>query len=280
MTTLSQGLRDFGYVDGENILLIYRSAEKGLDTLPALASELIRRPIDVLYAVGPAAVWAATKATKTVPIVAVDLESDPVANGWIRSLPSPGGNLTGFFLDFPDLAAKWLQLLREADAELKEIGVLWDSTTGRAQLDAVTRAAQGSGIGLQLIPIKSVSDLDQAISAAASNRAKALLLLSSPIFDSRSSQIAALVLKSQLPAISPFRRFAEQGGLMAYGPDLQEFFRAAPAIIAKIIEGRMPSELPVQQPTKFYLVINLKTAKLLGLQLRQALLIRANEVIQ
>jgi ABC-type uncharacterized transport system substrate-binding protein len=280
MALLVQGLRDLGYRDGDNIVLIYRSAEKGLDTLPTVASELITRPVDVLYAVGPAAVWAATKATKTIPIVAVDLESDPVANGWIHSFPRPEGNLTGFFLDLPELAAKWLQLLREADADVKEIGILWDSATGRAQLDAVTRAAQGSGIRLRLLSIRSANDLDRAISAAAPNDVKALVILSSPIFDSRSLQIAALTLKNRLPAISPFRQFAEQGGLMAYGPDLQDFFRRAPATIAKIIEGRTPGEVPVEQPTTFQLLVNLKTAKLLGLQIPQTLLVRANDVIR
>lgn len=280
MTVLSQGLRDLGYVDGQNVLLIYRSAEKGLETLPNAASELVRRPVDVLYAVGPAAVWAATRATKNVPIVAVDLESDPVANGWVRSLSRPEGNLTGFFLALPELAAKWLQLLREAVAEVNVIGILWDSATGRAQLDAVRLAAQGLAIQTQVISIQSAKDLDQAISAAGPNGAKALLILSSPIVDSRSAQIAALTLKSRLPAISPFPQFAEKGGLMAYGPDLQEFFRRAPATIVKIIEGRMPSELPVEQPTTFQLVVNLKTAKLLGLPIPPTLLLRANDVIR
>jgi putative ABC transport system substrate-binding protein len=248
--------------------------------LPALAEELVQRPVDVLYAVGPAAVRAAARATSTVPVVAMDLESDPVASGWVRSLARPAGNVTGLFLDFPDLAGKWLQLLREADPGARVVGILWDSAAGSSQLDAVRVAAPKFDTSLQLLPIRTAQDFDNAIRIGIKGGVKAVVVLSSPTFDINSKQIAALTLGTRLPAISAFREFADAGGLIAYGPNLNEFFRRSALYVAKIIQGAKPGDLPVEQPTKFQLVINLKTAKALGLTIPQSLLARADEVIQ
>src|ERR1700676_4184513 len=163
MTALRQGLQDLGYVDGQSVTLVYRSGERGIETLPALAEELVQRHVDVLYAVGPAAVRAATQATATIPIIAIDLESDPVGKGWVRSFAQPGGNVTGLFLDLPGLAGKWLQLLRDADPQAELVGIMWDSATGSSQLDAVRVAAQNLGTRLQLLAIQTPKDFDEAI---------------------------------------------------------------------------------------------------------------------
>jgi putative ABC transport system substrate-binding protein len=280
MTTLRDGLREHGYVDGQNMTLMYRSAQQGANTLTALATELVQRNVSVLYAVGPAAVRAATQATSTVPIVAMDLESDPVASGWARSLARPGGNVTGLFLNFPELAGKWLQLLRDADPEVRAVGILWDSATGSTQLDAVKAAAQSFRIDLNVLPVRTADDFDDTLRTGLKGGVKAVVVLSSPVFDVNSSRVAALTIRSRLPAISAFREFADAGGLMAYGPDLKEFFRRSALYVAKIIEGAKPGDLPIEQPTKFQLVINLKTAKALGLTIPPSLLLRADEVIR
>jgi len=280
MTTLRDGLRELGYVDGQNMTLMYRSAQLGLNTLPRLATELVQRNVNVLYAVGPAAVRAAINVTSTVPIVAMDLESDPVANGWARSLARPGGNVTGLFLNFPELAGKWLQLLRDADPEFRAVGILWDSTTGSTQLDAVKVAAHGYGMDLSLLGVRTADDFDDALGTGLKDGVKAIVVLSSPVFDVNSSRVAALTIRSRLPAISAFREFADAGGLMAYGPDLEQFFRRSALYVAKIIEGAKPGDLPIEQPAKFQLVINLKTAKALGMTIPQSLLLRADEVIK
>jgi putative tryptophan/tyrosine transport system substrate-binding protein len=280
MTALREGLQDLGYVDGQSVTLVYRSGERGIETLPALAEELVQRHVDVLYAVGPAAVRAATQATATIPIIAIDLESDPVGKGWVRSFAQPGGNVTGLFLDLPGLAGKWLQLLRDADPQAELVGIMWDSATGSSQLDAVRVAAQNLGTRLQLLAIQTPKDFDEAIRTGLRDGIKAIVILSSPIFDTNSPRIAALTVKNRLPAISAFREFADAGGVMAYGPNLKEYFRRSASYFAKIIDGAKPSDLPVELPTKFQLVINLKTAKALGLTIPQSLLLRADDVIQ
>jgi putative ABC transport system substrate-binding protein len=277
---LIQGLRDLGYVDGKNIVIAVRSAGGKPDAFPALAAELVQLKVDVLYATGPTAIRAARGATTVAPIVALDLESDPVAAGWANSLSRPGGNLTGLFLDLAGLAGKWLQLLREAAPGIRRVGLLWDSTTGPAQLNAVKAAAQGFAIDVQVIEVRSADGLDAALSAGVSAGLKAIVQLSSPLMSNRAKQIADFVVKNRLPAISPFRRFAEAGGLMSYGPDFDDFRRRSASYVDKILKGAKPGDLPIEQPTKFELVINLRTAKALGLTIPQALLVRADEVIQ
>jgi putative ABC transport system substrate-binding protein len=277
---LTQGLRDLGYVDGKNIAIVVRSASGKPDALPALATELVQRRVDVLFATGPAAIRAARDATAAAPIVALDLESDPVQAGWARSLARPGGNLTGLFLDLPGLTGKWLELLREAVPGIRRVGLVWDSTTGSAQLTAVKAAAQGLAIDLHVLEVRSADDLDVALRAGLSAGPRALVLLSSPLVSTGSGQIAEFVMKNRLPAISPFRRFAEAGGLMSYGPDFDDFRHRAASYVDKILRGAKPGDLPIQQPTKFEMVINLKAAKALGLRIPQSILLRADEVIQ
>lgn len=277
---LVDGLRDLGYVDGKNILLEIRSAGGNPDALPALSAELLKRGVDVLYATGPAAIRAARDATTTVPIVSLDLETDPVQAGWARSVARPGGNITGLFLDLADLAGKWLQLLREAAPGIRRVGVVWDSTTGSAQLKAAKAAAEGFGIELEVIEIRRAEEFGTALATGARAGSRAIVLLSSPLISTGSTQLAEFVMKDRLPAISPFRRFADAGGLMSYGPDFDEFRRQAASYIDRILKGAKPGDLPIERPAKYELVVNAKTAKVLGLRIPQALLVRADEVIR
>jgi putative ABC transport system substrate-binding protein len=272
-----QGLRDRGYIDGNNIAFEVRFAGGKPETLPGLAADLVRRKVDVLLTIGPDALGAARDATSAIPIVAVDLESDPVQAGFARSLAQPGGNITGYFLDQPDLAGKWLELIREAVPGTRRIAVLVDRTTGPWQLASIKRAAEKLRIELQVLEVRTSGDLDQALGAAVKGGSLALVTLSSPLFDDRTNtkQIAEFTMEHRLPAISLFRRFAEAGGLMSYGPNQPEYYKRVPVYIDKILKGAKPADLPIEQPTKFDLVINLKAAKALGLTIPQSLRVRA-----
>jgi putative ABC transport system substrate-binding protein len=250
-----------------------------VEALPGLAAELVRRQVDVLYATGPAAVKAAIGATSVIPIVALDLETDPVASGMVRSLASPGGNVTGLFLDQPTLAGKWLELLGDAAPGRKHVGVLWDPTTGTSQVNVARQAAQRLGVELEVHEIRTVDDLDPALHALV-GKIQAIMLLSSPLVSTYSVRIARFTTQDRLPGISPFRAYAESGGLLSYGPDLPTFRRFAATYVDKILKGSKPADLPIQQPTKFQFVINQKAAKALGLTIPQSLLLRADEVIQ
>jgi putative ABC transport system substrate-binding protein len=272
-------LRELGYVEGKNIVIELRSANGRPDALPGLAAELVRRKVDVLYATGPAAVRAAHEATAAIPIVALDLETDPVSSGLVRSLGRPGGNVTGLFLDLPNLAGKWLELLGQAAPGRRTVAVLWDSTAGASQLAAARAAAERSGGELQVREIRSADELDDALRGAMTAGARALLMLSSPIVSVNSKRIAEFTVRHRLPGISPFRAFADAGGLMSYGPDLVEFRRFAATYVVRILKGARPEDLPVQQPLKFEFVVNARTAKTLGLAIPQSLLLRADEVI-
>jgi putative ABC transport system substrate-binding protein len=276
-----QGLRALGYVDGKNISFDTRFAGGKAETLRAHAADLVRRKVDVLLAIGPAALRAASDATSAIPIVAIDLESDPVQAGFARSLAQPGGNITGLFLDQPSLAGKWLELMTEAAPAARRIAVLVDATTGPWQLASIKRAAEKHGIQLHVLEVRNPGDLDQALGAAVRGGSLALITLSSPLFDSRvtSRQIAEFAREHRLPAMSFFRFFAVDGGLMAYGPDRSEYTSRSHIYIDKILKGAKPGDLPIEQPTKFYYVINLKTARAIGITFPLSLLTRADERI-
>jgi putative ABC transport system substrate-binding protein len=277
---LVQGLRDLGYVDGKNLVVAVRSAGGSPDALPARAAELVKLEVDVIYATGPAAIKAAMDATKSIPIVALDLETDPVKAGWARTLARPGGNLTGLFLDVPGLAAKWLELLKAAAPAVRSVALLWDSSTGTAQLDAAVAAAPGLELDLHVIEARNAVGLDAALSVGVGAGASAMVLLSSPLVSASSTQLANFVVKNRLPAISPFRRFADAGGLMSYGPDFDDFRGRSASYVDRILRGAKPAEMPIEQPTKFELAINLKSAKALGLTIPQSLLVRADALIK
>ena len=276
---LIPGLRELGYVDGSNMVLELRSALGKPDTLPKLAADLVRLNADVVLAVGRPAVQAAMDATRSIPIVAIDLETDPVASGWIANMARPGGNVTGFFVDLTAMSVKWLQLLREAVPAARQIALLWDSTSGTSQVEATRAAAQAAAISIQLVPIKNWDRLDATLNATLSE-SQALVALSSPTVFQHSARLAGFTRQRRMPAIAPFRPFAEAGGLMSYGPDLKLYFQRTAFTIDRIVRGARAADVAIEQPTQFELVINVKTAKALGLTMPQALLLRADEVIQ
>jgi len=281
ITAIRKGLRDLGYIEGQDIVLEFRSAAGGPEQLPGHAVELVGLNADVIVAIGPTAVRAARDATSVLPIVAMDLETDPVASGFARSLGQPGGNITGLFMG-SELAGKSLELLRAVVPEIQNVGVLWDSGTGSAQLAAVKATAQGIAVKLQVLEIRNAADLDVALGAGMNGDAKALMILSSPLVGStvNSKRIAVFAASNRLPAISPFRSFTEAGGLMSYGPSILDVYRNTSTFVDKILKGAKPGDLPIEQPTKFELVINLKASKALGLTIPQSLLLRADEVTQ
>lgn len=276
---LQEGLRELGYVDGQNIVLMHRWAGGKSEKLPALAADLVRLKVDVLFAVGSQAITAAMAASRTIPIVATDLESDPVEGGYVASFARPGGNVTGLFLDLPELTGKWLQLVREVSPQTRRVAVLWDTTTSPHQLRALKAAAKAATIELRILEVRRPTEYEGALQAAMKGRAQALVQLSSPLIRQASRQVAEFTVKNRLLAISMFREFPEGGGLMAYGPDLL-FLRRAAAYVDKILKGATPGDLAVEQPTKYELVVNLQTAKTLGLVIPQPLLLRADHVIE
>lgn len=278
----ADGLRDLGYVIGENVALDVRTPEQDkVEQYPDVAARLVAAGVDVILASNPYALEAATKATKTIPIVGVDFESDPVAKGWVATLARPGGNVTGFFLDIPELSGKQLQLLKEVKPNLARVAVLGDARVNELQFRATEVAAQGARLTLQRLPIKDLSEIPSALADVARQRTGALLVLSSPMIVGGMSHIAEVAVKHRLPAISLFvPLFAEAGGLLAYGPAFLDPFRHAASYVDKILKGTQPGDLPVQRPTKFQFVVNLRTAKAIGLMMPPSLLQRADHVIE
>ena len=275
-----QGLREAGYVDGQNMLLETRFHGGALDRVDEFAAELVALKCSVIFAAAPYAIQAAMKATTTIPIIGVDLESDPVASGWVKSLARPGGNITGFFLDIPELGGKQIELLKEAVPTTARLAILWDATIGKVQFHATETAMRPSGVTLESFPIRLVEDIKEAFERATRERVHGLVILTSPLIFNQRSQIADLALKAHLPTISPFNSFPKVGGLMAYGPNLASMFKRAAGYVDQVLSGANPGELPIQRPSKFELVINLKTAKALGLAIPPTLLVRADEVIE
>jgi len=277
-----EGLRALGYVVGKTVLLDSRSPQHNtIEEYSALASKIVVPGVDVLVATNPQALEAMTKATKTIPIVGIDLESDPVAKGWVASLARPGGNVTGFFLDIPEMSGKQLELLKEVKPTLVRVAVLGDRAVNELQYRAAEGAAQNGALTLHPLLIQSPNEIPGAIAEAARQRAGALLVLTSPLLFPNLTAIAENAVKHRLPAINLFVPFfAEAGGLLAYGPDFLDLFRSAAGYVDRILKGAKPADLPVQRPTKFEFIVNLKTAKALSLQISQSLLLRADRVIR
>jgi putative ABC transport system substrate-binding protein len=274
-----QRLRDLGYAIGQNITVEYRFGEGHADRVPALVDELLRLKIDVLFATSAYAIGAAKQASSTVPIVGVDLETDPVDAGWVKSLARPGGNVTGFFLDMPELGGKLLQFLGEAIPRIQRVAVLWDAQLATAQFKATESAAQARRIGLQSFAFRE-PQFAAAFEAARQQKAEALVLLSSPSVFLHLKRLGDLALQYRLPAISVFPQFANAGGLMGYGPDLTDLFRRAANYVDRILKGTSPADLPIQRPTVFELAINLKTAQTLQLTIPPSVLARADKVVK
>jgi putative ABC transport system substrate-binding protein len=275
-----QGLRESGYVEGRNVLLEQRYAEERPKLFPALAADLVRLKVDLIFARGPWAVAAATSATRTIPIVGIDLESDPVADGLVKSLARPGGNLTGMFLDLAELSGKQLQILKEINPRLSRVAVLGDSAVNSSQLRELKSVAGSLAMQIQPLEMKAAKDLAGAFESENKRPSEALIVLSNPLTLASRSQIADIAAKRRLAAMYLYRAHVEAGGLLSYGPDLPDMFRRSGIYAARILGGVKPGELPLERPAKFELVINLKTAKALGLTIPRALLQRADQVIE
>jgi putative ABC transport system substrate-binding protein len=275
-----EGLRLAGFRVPQEVELISQIADGDPARLSPLAGELIDRKVDVIAAISTGAVHVVRANTTTIPIVAHDLETDPVASGLVASLARPGGNITGFFFDFPDFRTKWLQLLQETIPRLSSVAALWDPATGPYQLKAIDEAAGVLKLNLRILEVRSAADLDGAVLAAAQSNVDALLILSSPVFGANAKAVADLTLRYRLPAVTLFPDFARAGGLMAYGPNLLDTYRQLGGMAGKVLRGMKPADLPVELPTKFELVINFKTAKALGIDVPISILLRADEVIE
>jgi ABC-type uncharacterized transport system substrate-binding protein len=275
-----QALRDAGYVDGQNAVIETRIFETTLDRLPDLAKELVDLKCDVILAASQYAFAAAMKATTTIPIVGIDLENDPVASGWVKSLARPGGNFTGLFLDLPELSGKQIELLKEVVPSLSKPGVLWDSAIGEAQFRAAQTAAHAAGVALHSLPIRGPEDFRDAFDRAAREQIDGVVILSSPLILERRSPIVEWAIKARLPTISLFTLFPSSGGLMAYGPSLPDMYKRAAMYVDRILKGAKAADLPIERPTRFTLVINVKTAKAIGLEIPPLMLARADEVIE
>ncbi len=276
-----QGLRELGYVEGQNIIVERRYSEGRQELLPDLAAELVRLKVDVIVAAGTPTPVAAKRATATIPIVMTNT-SDPVALGLVTTLARPGGNVTGLSIQTVELVGKQLELLKQVVPKASRIAFLTNpSNPGSAlQLREAQTAARSLGVQLQVLEARRPDDLDRAFAAMTRERARAVLVPGDPVFFLYRTQISELAMKSRLPAMFALREHGEAGGRMAYGPSLRDNFRRAATYVDKILKGAKPGDLPVEQPTKFELVVNLKTAKALGLTIPQSILIRADEVIQ
>src|SRR5215475_859323 len=280
IAVLRDGLQAVGYREPDNVQLVLRSTGGDPARTIPLAMELVERKVDVIVAVSAPAVTAARSATTTTPIVAFDLESDPIGSGLINSLSRPGGQVTGVFFDFPEFSKKWLELLMEAMPQLSRVAVLWDPATGPMQMKGVEIAGKELNVKLEVVEVPGLPNLDDAILAASSKGVDAILMLSSPVFGTNPERIAGLTVGVRLPAVTLFPDFARAGGLMAYGVNPTNIFRQGAAIVAKVLRGSKPAEVPAELPTKFELIINLKTAKRLGIVFPTGVLLRADEVIE
>jgi putative ABC transport system substrate-binding protein len=276
-----QALRALGYVEGKNILINERYAEGKLDRLPALAIELIRLNVDIIVSTGPRPTRSAKEATSTIPIVMAQ-DTDPVGNGFVASLARPGGNITGLSLLSPELSGKRLEILTEIVPKLSRMAVFGTSTyPGNAQsLKEAELAAAGLGVKLQYLDVLNPNGIEPAFRAATQGQADAILVLGGPAFNAQRPQIAELAIKSRLPAMYFATEFVHAGGLMSYGVSFTDLFRRAATYVYKILKGAKPGDLPIEQPTKFEFVINLKTAKRVGLVIPPNLLARADRVIR
>ena len=276
-----QGLSDLGYSEGHNIAIQYRYAEGRPERLRDLAAELVGLKVDVIVAETTPASLAAKQATSTIPIV-MTIVADPLVTGLVPSLARPAGNITGTSLQFPESVAKRLQLLNEIVPKVSRVAVLWNSASPITppQFTQVEAAAQALRMRLEPLEVRTPDDFERAFQAAARSRAGALLVLNDFFIDQHLSRIAVLAAKSRLPSMYGARAFAEAGGLMSYGPDFLDISRRAAIYVDKILKGAKPADLPVAQPTKFDLVINLKTAKAIGLTIPPSLLQRADQVIE
>ena len=279
-----QGLRDVGYVEGRNLVIEYRSAEGKPERLPALAAELVALKVDVIVAPSTPAALAAKEATRALPIVFIGA-GEPVTSGLVTSLARPGGNVTGLSVLSTELVGKWLELLQQAVPAVRRVAALWqpgamDERTEKDMFKGAEVAARALGMQLQFVEARGPADFERAFSDMTRASAEALTVRPAPMFISERKRLVDLAAQNRLPAVYAWREFVDAGGLMAYGPNGADLYQRAATYVDRILKGTKPGDLPAEQPTKFELVINLKTAKALGLTIPPSLLQRADEVIQ
>jgi putative ABC transport system substrate-binding protein len=278
---MRQGLKDLGYVEGQNVAFEFRWAQNKLDQLPELAAELVRLQVDAIVTLAPQATLAAKHATQTIPIVFVAM-GDPVASGVVDSLARPGANVTGTTRMIAEMSAKHVELLKEAAPSLVRLAVLWNPTNSshRPALQSVAAAARSLSLEVHPLEVRAAAELDGVFEAVVREKADGLLFIADPVFFIQLRRMAEFVTSRRVPAIANFTEFPKLGGLMGYAPSLPDEFRHAAGHIDKILKGAKPADLPIEQPTRFQLVINLKAANALGLEVPAMLLARADEVVE
>ena len=274
-----EGLRELGYNEGQNIVIEHRSPEWKYERLPGLAADLVRLKVDVIVAASPAATKAAKQATSTIPIV-FTVSGDPVADGFVASLARPGGNITGLATIGPELVGKQLEMLKGVAPTVSRVAVLQNPNTHRGVLRQAVGSARGLGVQLHSLEARTSSEIETAFAAMRRQRVDGILVLRDAVFRAQRAQITGLAAKNRLPAVYGLREEAEAGGLIAYGASVPQLYRRAATYVDRILKGAKPADLPVEQPTEFELVINLKTAKALGLTIPPSLLQRADQVIE
>jgi putative tryptophan/tyrosine transport system substrate-binding protein len=283
LAVFRQGLREHGWVEGQNVAMEYRFAEDHVERLADLAADLVRLPVDVLLGAGEPVIRALQHATSTIPIV-IAISGDPVGSGFVASLARPGGNITGLAEQYTDLGPKWLELLKDAVPQASRVGVLTMPPFWSVQSkswEALQQAAQTMRVTLHRVEVREPSAFASAYAGMSQEHVEALIVLPHPLLFRHRTRLVALAAERHLPTIwGPFRECVDAGGLMAYGPSLRDQYRRAAYFVDKILKGTKPADLPVEQPTKFELIINLKAAKELGLTIPSLLLFQADEVIR
>jgi ABC-type uncharacterized transport system substrate-binding protein len=274
------GLRLSDFPAPAQVEMVVRTTDGDPAKIQPMVEEVFAKNVNLFVVNGPPVLAVARTLSKTIPMVALDLESDPLANGVAASLAHPGGNITGIFLDFPEFTAKWLELLVESSPKLSRAAILWDPVTGSVQMEAVKKATGSMKIELDIFEVRRLSDFEKAFTSASQRGAGGMVMLSSPLIAPNVQILSELAVRYHLPAITLFPDFARAGGLLAYGPNLLDLFRQVGAMSGKVLQGAKPADLPIERPTKFELVLNLRTAKALGLSVSPGLLLRADEVIE
>jgi len=279
---LREALRDLGYVEGQNVAYEARFAEGKLERLPDLAAELVRIPVDVIVATGGPATAAARQATATIPIIMAPAAGDAVAVGWIASLPRPGGNVTGLTDESVQLSAKRMELLKEAVPQAALIAVLWNASDPGMTLRyrEIEKAAQLLHVEVQALSVREPADFAGAFSTMTRRRPDAIFLVSDVLTNMNRKQVIEFATTHRIPAMYEYSLYVRDGGLMSYGPSFEDGFRLAARYIDRIVKGAKPADLPAEQPTQYYLAVNLKTAATLGLTFSPALVLRTDEVVQ
>jgi putative tryptophan/tyrosine transport system substrate-binding protein len=275
-----QGLREGGYVEGQNIAFEHRSAHDQPELFPKLALELATLNVDVIFARGTWALKAAKNASRAIPIVGIDLEIDPVEAGLVASIARPGSNITGMFLDLSELSSKHLQLLKEIIPGTSRVAVLANPDINASQLRELNRVAGPLSVDIRAVDVKNAIELDGAFHVAKNWRADALIVLSNPFSLAHRTQIGNLAEKAGLATIYLYRAHVDAGGLISYGPDLPDMFRRCGGYVGRILGGTKPADLPIERPARFDLVVNLKTAKALGISIPETVLVRADTVLE